>query len=254
MPIYLETENGILYHGDCMEHFGKIRNGAVDMVLCDLPYGITECKWDTKIPLAPLWDQWGRILKENGTVCLTAQQPFVTELINSTKRPFRFRYELIWEKAKRAASSTPTVCRCGRMKISLFSIARCHDTCRRCPKGVRTAQKAARRKIIYLSFRWQKTATENHGTRFPRSVLRFATESHTEHPTEKPQALFEWLIRTYTIPGETVVDNCMGGGTTAAAAEATGRRWIGMEVEDRWCEATEKRLVEMGIEISKQLE
>ncbi|WP_302806748.1 hypothetical protein [Cloacibacillus porcorum] len=100
MSIYLKTENGILYHGDCMEHLGKIRNGAVDMVLCDLPYGITECKWDTKIPLAPLWDQWGRILKENGTVCLTAQQPFVTELINSTKRPFRFRYELIWEKSK----------------------------------------------------------------------------------------------------------------------------------------------------------
>ena len=99
--LYYENPQGKLYHGDCLELMKNIPDGSVDMILCDLPYGITErCKWDTKIPLAPLWDQWGRILKENGAVCLTAQQPFVTELINSTKRPFRFRYELIWEKSK----------------------------------------------------------------------------------------------------------------------------------------------------------
>ncbi len=247
MSIYLETENGILYHGDCMAHFGKIRNGAVDMVLCDLPYGITECKWDTKIPLAPLWDQWGRILKENGTVCLTAQQPFVTELINSTKRPFRFRYELIWEKTKA----------CGFLNANRMPL-RAHENIlifyRKMPRYMPqmsegrpySTKGGQEKKSSIYHFDGKKTATENHGTRFPRSVLRFATESHTEHPTEKPQALFEWLIRTYTIHGETVVDNCMGGGTTAAAAEATGRRWIGMEMEEHWCEATRERLKNQG--------
>lgn len=146
MSIYLKTENGVLYQGDCVEYLGKIRSGAVDMVLCDLPYGTTNCEWDTKIPLSPLWDQWGRILKENGTVCLTAQQPFVTELVNSTKRPFRFRYELIWRKARRAASSTLTVCRCERTKIFSSSTVSCLDTCRKCPKAGHTGKKAATRK------------------------------------------------------------------------------------------------------------
>ena len=100
MSTYFESKLGRLYHGDCMEHFGKILNGSVDMVLCDLHYGITDCKWDVKIPLAPLWREWGRVVKENGAVVLTAQQPFATELIVSSGRMFKFRYELIWEKAK----------------------------------------------------------------------------------------------------------------------------------------------------------
>jgi len=244
MSIYLRTRSGILYQGNCMEHFGKISNGTVDMVLCDLPYGTTNCEWDTKIPLSPLWDQWGRILKENGTVCLTAQQPFVTELINSTKRPFRFRYEFIWEKSKA----------CGFLNANRMPL-RAHENIlvfyRKMPRympqmseGRPYRQKGGReKKSSIYHFDGKKTAIENRGTRFPRSVLRFPSESHTEHPTEKPQALFEWLIRTYTIPGETVLDNCMGGGTTAAAAEATGRRWIGIKTEEHWCEAIKERLV-----------
>ena len=100
MSVYLRTENGVLYHGDCMEHFGKILKGSVDMVLCDLPYGITNCDWDKKIALAPLWRAWNACLKDDGVICLTAQQPFVTELITSCLRPMKFRYELIWEKSK----------------------------------------------------------------------------------------------------------------------------------------------------------
>lgn len=250
MSVYLRTENGVLYHGDCMEHFGKILKGSVDMVLCDLPYGITNCDWDKKIALAPLWRAWNVCLKDEGVVCLTAQQPFVTELITSCLRPMKFRYELIWEKSKA----------CGFLNANRMPL-RAHENIlifyKKLPyynpqmttgKPYITKRGKSKASSVY-HFNGKSIDKTNEGTRYPRSVLRFAQEARTKHPTEKPQALFEWLIRTYTRPGETVLDNCIGSGTTAAACEALGRKWIGIEKETAWCEAAKERLCAQGVVI-----
>lgn len=242
MSLFLETKFGKLYHGDCMELFNIVATSSIDMILCDLPYGITDCAWDKKIPLKPLWAEWARVLKENGAVVLTAQQPFAMELVYSAPRTLRFRYELIWEKSKPLGFLNAN-----RMPL------RAHENIlvfyRKLPKYFPQmtegkpykASNSNRHTTIYRQF-GSGVKKDNHGTRHPRSVLRFPQEGQTKHPTEKPQALFEWLIKTYTATGDVVLDNCMGSGTTAAACEATGRRWIGMEQSKEYCEMLQKRL------------
>jgi len=242
MSTYFESELGRLYHGDCMEHFGKILNGSVDMVLCDLPYGITDCKWDVKIPLAPLWREWGRVVKENGAVVLTAQQPFATELIVSSGRMFKFRYELIWEKAKALGFLNARKMPLRAHENILVFYRHLPTYIPQMSEGKPYTSKARGKHTSLYGKYNEKKSENNTGTRYPRSVLRFPQEGQTNHPTEKPQALFEWLIRTYTRPGDAVLDNCMGSGTTAAACEATGRRWIGMELSEEFCRMTKERI------------
>ena len=244
---YFETENGVLYHGDCLDILPTIPDGSVDMILCDLPYGTTDCKWDVLIPMAPLWENYRRIVKQNGAIVLTAQQPFATDLINAARK--WFRYELVWEKAKALGFLNAK-----RMPL------RAHENIlvfyRRLPRytpqfaeGKPYKNSASRAKTKVYGHAKGREATVNTGTRYPRSVLRFAQEGRTGHPTEKPQALFEWLIRTYTQPGETVLDNCMGSGTTAAACEAASRRWIGIEMSEEYCGMIRERLHEQGVKI-----
>ena len=242
MSTYFESELGCLYHGDCMDHFGKILNGSVDMVLCDLPYGITDCKWDIKIPLVPLWREWGRVVKENGAVVLTAQQPFATELIVSSGRMFKFRYELIWEKAKALGFLNARKMPLRAHENILVFYRHLPTYIPQMTEGTPYKSKDnGKHTSLYAKYK-PFVSADNPGKRYPRSVLRFPQEGHTSHPTEKPQAMFEWLIRTYTLPGEVVLDNCMGSGTTAAACEATGRRWIGMEMSEEFCIMTKERV------------
>ena len=248
MSLYFKTELGRLYHGDCMEHFISILNGSVDMVLCDLPYGTTDCKWDVKIPLAPLWREWGRMVRENGAVVLTAQQPFATELIVSSGRIFKFRYELIWEKAKALGFLNANKMPLRADENILVFYRHLPVYMPQMTQGTPYRSKDnGKHTVIYGKFRGQKSE-DNTGTRYPRSVLRFPQEGRTKHPTEKPQALFEWLVRTYTRPGDIVMDNCMGSGTTAAACEATARRWIGMEVSEKFCRMTKERIEKLNID------
>lgn len=218
-----------------------IPDGSIDMILCDLPYGTTDCKWDNLIPMEPLWDHYRRLIKQNGAIVLTAQQPFATGLINAARK--WFRYEIIWEKAKALGFLNAN-----RMPL------RAHENVlvfyRRLPiynpqftDGTPYVSKHAQAKTAVYHDIKKRIDTINKGVRYPRSVLRFPQEGRTGHPTEKPQALFEWLVKTYTKPGETVLDNCMGSGTTAAACEATERRWIGIEMSEEYCEMTRKRLV-----------
>lgn len=237
---FFTTNNGTLYCGDCLDIMREIPEGSVDMALCDLPYGITDCAWDVRIPLEPLWAAYKRVVKQSGAIVLTAQQPFATDLINAA-RPF-FRYELIWEKAKALGFLNAN-----RMPL------RAHENVlvfyRRLPRYTpqftegKPYQRGATKNASKSVYRHHvKTGIDNAGTRHPRSVLRFSQEGRTKHPTEKPQALFEWLIRTYTAPGELVLDNCMGSGTTAAACEAASRRWIGVELNEDFCKMTVERL------------
>lgn len=214
-------------------------------MLCDLPYGTTDCAWDTVIPFGPLWEHYRRILKPHGAVVLTAAQPFATDLINSA-RPL-FRYDLVWEKTGPAgfANSHKMPLRAHEMILVFYQrLPKYH------PQGLVPLDKPIIKKAS------QKTAggVYHHGlgkesvqrfTNYPRSVLHFSNRKERRvHPTQKPVELMEYLVRTYTDPGDLVVDNCMGSGTTAIACLNSGRRFVGFEMDPKYYDAACQRVDE----------
>ena len=226
-----------LMHGDCLELMKDVPDQSVDMILCDLPYGTTACKWDTVIPFEPLWAQYRRVAKRNAAIVLTASQPFTTALIASNMR--EFRYTWVWEKEQGV-----------NFMLSKKQPLKVHeDVCvfyRDLPAYFpqMTAGKP------YVSGKGnsgevtgcrEKVQTINDGTRYPRSIQQFGRQTGI-HPTQKPVALMEYLIRTYTHEGETVLDNCMGSGTTGVACVNTGRKFIGMEQDAKYFEIAQKRI------------
>ena len=240
MP-YFETERGKLYRGDCLDIMPQISTGSIDMILCDLPYGTTDCDWDICIDLDRLWAEYRRIAKPNAAIVLTAQQPFATDLINAARR--WFRYEIIWEKnnALGFLSAKKMPLRAHENILVFYRALPTYNPQMGRGNPYRHSAPSPHSKGTPLYRPTGKVASVNAGTRYPRSVQFWPQEHHGEHPTEKPQAMFEWLIRTYTYPRETVLDNCMGGGTTAAACEVTKRKWIGIEKEEKFCIAIQKR-------------
>lgn len=232
--------NGSLWNGDCLELMRLIPSGSVDMILCDLPYGTTQNKWDAVIPFAPLWSQYWRVCKPNAAIVLTASQPFTTALIIS-QIDF-FRYEWIWNKINRItgaplANKMPMK---AHENICVFykSLPAYNKQFRMKPRlvgGRKSSLGGHGAEIERTNNEYQKPTTEDvpHN---PISIIdieaieeRKGKRHSNIHPTQKPVALFEYLIKTYTNPGETVLDNCSGSGTTAIAAERTGRRWICIE-------------------------
>jgi DNA modification methylase len=226
-----------LIQGDCLEKMQDIPDGSVDLILCDLPYGTTACKWDSVIPFEPLWEQYRRVAKRNAAIVLTASQPFTTALIASNMR--EFRYTWVWEKEQGVnfllAKKQP-------MKVH-------EDVCvfyRMQP--VYNPQMTAGKP--YTSGKGDsgevtgsvtKIQTQNDGTRYPRSIQAVKRETGL-HPTQKPVALMEYLIRTYTNEGETVLDNCMGSGTTGVACVNTNRNFIGIELDEGYFKIAQDRI------------
>jgi hypothetical protein len=222
----------ILRYGDCLELMRDLPDASVDLILCDLPYGTTACKWDTVIPFEPLWAQYRRVAKRNAAIVLTASQPFTSALVMSN--PKEFRYEWIWHKNKATghldAKKRP-------MRAHESALVFGVDLPSYNPQkttGHKAGNMATRRTQNRV---WGKEAGENTwgGTteRYPRSVQDFDCVNNDDpqrtHPTQKPVALMEYLIRTYTNEGDTVLDNCMGSGTTGVACKNTNREFIGME-------------------------
>lgn len=222
-----------------------IPDKSVDMILCDLPYGTTACKWDVIIPFDKLWQQYERVIKDNGAIVLTASQPFTTDLINSNRK--LFKYELIWDKT---FGRQPQLANVQPMKrhenILIYGKGRVnyYPQMEKLSKpyfssgagnnaGTGNDHKLGLRKVA-------KTYT--HKT--PVSILEFKPNSNSGifHPTQKPVALFEYLIKTYTNEGETVLDNCMGSGTTAIACINTNRNYIGMEKEEKYFNIIQDRI------------
>lgn len=227
--------NGEIWNGDCLELMKYIPSGSVDMILCDLPYGTTACKWDTIIPFAPLWEQYWRVAKPNAAIVLTASQPFTTALISSQIE--QFKCEWIWRKNAgsnfAAVKYVPmkeheSVCVFGKEKLIYNPIMqeRAESGFARQKTPIKSNTKAGLTNDVYgIKKSVEKNIAE---LRFPSSVQNFNRERGL-HPTQKPVALFEYLIKTYTNAGETVLDNCSGSGTTAIAAQRTGRRFICIE-------------------------
>ena len=231
----------VLLKGDCLERMKEIPDKSIDLILCDLPYGVTDCKWDVIIPPELLWDAYKRIIKDNGAIILFSTQPFTTLLINSAKKIFRYTW--YWQK------NAPT----GFCFAKYQPMRVVEDICvfykkapTYNPQGLIRLDKPKVRKGkrssggIYRDGSLQKD-TIYDVTNYPKNLLSFPVERGL-HPTQKPVTLLEYLIRTYTNPGETVLDNCMGSGSTGVAAMQIGRNFIGIEKEEKYFLAAQERI------------
>jgi DNA modification methylase len=234
-----------LLHGDCLDLMAGIPDGSVDMILADLPYGTTACKWDTIIPLDALWAHYKRVIKRNGAIVLTASQPFTSALVMSN--PQMFRYEWVWEK-DRASGFLDANRRPLRAHENILVFAGGQTTYNALktdghkPSNYTSSR---REKPIELYGHYEPSATGGRTTRFPRSVVKVNTVNGSyrqQHPTQKPVALMEYLIRTYTNEGETVLDNTMGSGTTGVACVNTNRAFIGMELDAGYFQIAQERI------------
>ncbi len=218
-----------------------IDDKSIDMILCDLPYGTTACKWDIIIPFDKLWEQYNRIIKDNGAIILTASQPFTSKLILSNID--NFRYEIIWEKEQAT-----------NFVFIRKQIGKIHENICVFYKKQPTYNPQMRKgELIKYSGSVNQVNSHNQiisgkrkiletDERFPTSIIKFQRDRTKLHPTQKPVALFEYLIKTYTNEGETVLDNCIGSGTTAVAAINTNRNFIGFELDTTYCNIANKRI------------
>ncbi len=237
-------QNKIL-HGDCLELMKDIPDKSIDMILCDLPYGTTACKWDTIIPFEPLWEQYKRIIKDNGAIVLTASQPFTSALVMSN--PKMFKYEWVWEKEQgvgfQLAKYRPLL---KNESCLVFS----KETPKYNPQKElldkpriikRKANSNGKSETSPIRYSEERVSVYTHKT--PDNFLKFNRDRGL-HPTQKPVTLFEYLIKTYTNEGDLVLDNCAGSGTTGVACKNTGRNYILMEKEKEYIDIINKRLYE----------
>lgn len=236
----------LLIHGDCLQGLASLPDNSVDMVCCDLPYGTTLCKWDTPIDLTALWSHYCRVVKPRGAITLFAQTPFA-QVLGCSNLPW-LRYEIIWEKVH--ASGHLTAKRCPmRAHENILVFYRKPPTYNpQKTTGHRRSTGGPRVKTsdnVYGK-RTQRARSYDSDERYPRSVQVFAhDDKHAAvHPTQKPVALLEWLVKTYTNPGELVLDNCMGSGSTGVACARTGRRFVGMELDEEYFNGACERIAQ----------
>jgi len=225
-----------LIQGDCIQIMNNIANKSVDLILCDLPYGMTKNKWDVVLPFDKLWAHYNRIIKKNGAIILFGSQPFTTMLISSNRK--YFRYTLVWEKnkfsdflnAKRKPMKTNEDLCIFYKKLPTYNIQYWYST----PYKRWNTQKAVDKQTNYGKHK--KNVAKSDGRRLPTTVLKFNRVERPKHPTQKPTDLLEWLIRSYSNEGEIVLDNCMGIGSTGLAAKNMKRKFIGIELDEKYFE------------------
>jgi site-specific DNA-methyltransferase (adenine-specific) len=239
-----------LRKGDCLELMVDIPDKSIDAIICDLPFGTTDCKWDTIIPFEPLWEQYKRIIKDNGAIVLFGSEPFSSALRMSNIK--NFKYDWIWEKNR---GSNFALVKYQPMKehemISVFSFnTHKYYPIKQQRKGsglerINGNYNTGKASNITTGIKQTICTTQGQELRQPSSIQKFNTTEKgikRVHPTQKPVALMEYLIKTYTNEGETVLDNCMGSGTTGVACINTNRNFIGMELDDKYFEIAEKRI------------
>jgi len=257
----LETNQ--IYNGDCLEVMKSIDNKSIDMILCDLPYGMTKCKWDIIIPFDKLWEQYERIIKDNGAIVLTSSQPFTSLLVSSNLN--LFKYEWIWDKVQLTGQMTAKIM---PMKLheNVLVFYKKPPTYNRQftkrpekdlrPNHVRNKSNQTNQIAhAHLGGVSNKYAEDYDQTLVnPKSIIQFSKQPNRKaflHPTQKPVALFEYLIKTYTNEGELILDNCAGSFTTAVSCENLKRNWICIEKELNYCEIGINRIIENRVEIFK---
>ncbi len=227
-----------LYLGDCLEIMPTIVAASVDLVLCDLPYGTTSCKWDAVLPFSRLWAEYWRLVR--GAVVLTAAQPFTSALVMSDAA--RFKYQWVWEKTNCTgfANAKKQPLRAHEDVLVFYDRQPVYT-----PQGLTVCEPRTRTKGTgeIMGRTGFKDGYVQTVTGYPKTVQKFASE-RGHHPTQKPVALMEYFIKTYTNPGDTVLDNCMGSGTTGVACVNTGRKFIGIELDPKYFAIAERRIAE----------
>lgn len=237
MTLNLDT----VYLGDCLDVMQEIPDGSIDMICCDLPYETNHCKWDTIIPFEPLWEQYNRVIKRNGAIVLTGQGLFSHKLVMSNE--YTYRYSMVWKKTNPKGFLNAN-------KMPLFIHEDIHIFYKRLPTF--HPQYTIGKK--YTARRPAGRGGDNYGylganniidktTRNPTTVVEISNSNYKSlHPTQKPLALLEYLIETYTNESDTVLDNCMGSGSTCVAAINTNRHYIGIEKEQRYFDIAQERI------------
>lgn len=239
-----------LQKGDCLELMVDIPDNSVDLILCDLPYGTTACKWDSIIPFEPLWAQYRRIVSDKGAIVLTASQPFTTALIASNLSDFKYCW--VWRKSKGAgflnAKNAPVKM---HEDIAVFSKGTTANRSKRRmsynPQGLVRVDRKRKQPVVCDSVGTRPSRQSDYVQEFagyPSTIIDIPNDGSGLHPTQKPVALMEYLIRTYTNEGETVLDNCMGSGTTGVACVNTGRNFIGIEKNREYFKIARRRIRE----------
>ena len=241
----------MLLHGDCLELMKKIPDESVDMVMTDPPYGTTQCKWDSIIPLDLMWKQLTRVTKKNGVIVMTASQPFTSILGASNVKALK--YSWIWQKSRAT----------GHLNAKKRPMKDCEDilvfyqtnstynpqgliSCNRITKNSESdmSRGVSKHPTSVVTGGITKKEYTQKNTGYPRQIISIASEGKTVHPTQKPVALMEYLIKTYTNEGETVLDFTMGSGTTGVACVNTGRNFIGIELDDKYFDIAKGRIAE----------
>lgn len=248
-----------LQQGDCLELMKDIPDKSIDMILCDLPYGLTKCEWDIPLDMESMWKEYKRIIKDHGAILLFSIQPFTSDLIQSNRK--MFRYEIVWKKtqplgflnANRMPLKTHENILVYYKHLPTYNpIKRVIDeeeAKRRMVNIGRKRIKKTNRCVLYGNVKEQDYIDD--GTRYPGDVIEFSNwngslfgnlKKVTKHPTQKPVPLLEYLIKTYTNEGDIVLDNCMGSGSTGVACVNLNRNFIGMELEEEYFEIAKERI------------
>ena len=248
-----------IYHEDCLEGMKRIPDASIDCIICDLPYGVLNkgnesAQWDNVIPFDLLWKQYERVIKENGAIILFAQGMFTADLMISNRK--LWRYNLIWQKGGRCsgflnAKKMPLrehediLVFYKTMPVYNPQMTKCEPHQRNHSRGKMNKEQTNR---CYGNFGKPEDVITD--LKYPKSILNFNRPHPQIHPTQKPDMLVSWLINTYTNEGDTVLDNCMGSGTTAIAAIRTKRNYIGFEIEKEYFDLANKRIKEEKMQLS----
>lgn len=227
-------EPNSIIQGDCLEVMKDIEDKSIDMILCDLPYGTTACKWDTIIPFEPLWEQYKRVIRDRGAIVLTASQPFTSMLVMSNLK--MFKYEWVWNKVRKT----------GHLNSKKQPMKKTENICVFC-NGQTTYKPQMIKGIPHIRGSFGKRRNEQtvygefseniryeSDEYYPDNIITYCAEMKSIHPTQKPVPLFEYLIKTYTNEGDIVLDNCAGSGTTGVACINTNRKYILIEKEEKY--------------------
>lgn len=243
-----------LIKGDCLEKMKDIKDKSIDMILCDLPYGTTQCKWDTIIPFEPLWEQYNRIIKDNGIICLFADEPFTSSLIMSNIK--NFKYRITWDKMqgggflnskKMPLKQTEDICVFSNVKLghSLYNPQmKKKDMSKIRPIGNRKPCS----ETTYGKHNSQLSPEYNNTMSHPTNIVSISSKTaecnsvNRVHQTQKPVALLEYLIKTYTNEGELILDNTFGSCSTGIACINTNRNFVGIELDDKYFELSTDRI------------
>jgi site-specific DNA-methyltransferase (adenine-specific) len=222
-------ETNVIFNENCLDTMKRMEDKSIDMILCDLPYGTTACKWDVIIPFEPLWEQYKRIIKDNGAIVLTASQPFTSALVMSNVK--MFKYEWVWDKKKGGNIMN--------LKNQPYKVHENILVFSKQPHNYYPMMTEQKERTGKTYSKGEANGIENYGDtrvynqKYPKSIIEEsnANQKGKLHPTQKPVALFEYLIKTYTNENETVYDGCMGSGTTAIACINTKRNYLGSELD-----------------------